>query len=195
LNPLQILLVSCKDIPYHTEPKYKPVYAEVEFVDGQRFRTQEMPQQQHCRFMHKHVYLVGKHDPVLFREMLATKLLRVYLHDCDEVVSEDTDALFSVGKASFNLKDFLRPFCKELKLRSDVFPTKKPEIDTTNNLDLNTTARKNEKTIEKFSPYLINATYSVILANLSHPIGSFDHDKEMNLIKEASRAELPDAKD
>ena len=98
--------------------------------------------------MHKHVFLVGKHDPVLFREMLATKLLRVYLHDCDEIVSEDVDAVFSVGKASFNLKDFLRPFCRELKLRSDVFPTKKPEIDTTNNLDLNTTARKNEKTIE-----------------------------------------------
>ena len=88
--------------------------------------------------------------------------------------------MFSVGKSSFNFKDFLRPFCRELKLRSDVFPTKKPEIDTTNNLDLNTTARKNEKTIEKFSPYLMNATYSVMLANLSHPIGSFDHAKEVN---------------
>ena len=34
LNPLQVLLVSIKDIPFHTEPKFKPVYAEVEFVDG-----------------------------------------------------------------------------------------------------------------------------------------------------------------
>ena len=182
LNPLQVLLVSVKDIPFHTEPKYKPIYAEVEFVDGQRFKTEEMPQQSACRFMHKHVFLVGKHDPVMFREMLATNLVRVYLHDCDEFVNEDADAVFSVGKASFNFKDFLRPYCKELKLRSDVFPTKKPEIDTTTNLDLNTTARKNEKTIEKFSPYLMNATYTVMLANLTHPIGSFDHEKEMALL-------------
>ena len=39
---------------------------------------------------------------------------------------------------------------------------KRPEVDHTQNLDLNTTARKNEKTIEKASPYLMNATYAVI---------------------------------
>ena len=94
--------------------------------------------------------------------MLATTLLKVVLHDCDEYVAEDSDQNFSVGIAHFTLKDFLRPFCKELKLRSDVFPKKKAEVDNTQNLDLNTTARKNEKTIEKFSPYLINATYAVI---------------------------------
>jgi len=27
LNPLQINLVSCKDIPFKTEPRYKPIYA------------------------------------------------------------------------------------------------------------------------------------------------------------------------
>ena len=94
--------------------------------------------------------------------MLATKLVRVYLHDCDEYVTEESEALFSVGQASFTFKDFLRPYCHELKLRSDVFPMKRPEVDNTQNLDLNTTARKNEKTIEKFSPYLINATYCVM---------------------------------
>ena len=77
-------------------------------------------------------------------------------------MAEDTDQNFSVGVAGFTFKDFLRPFCRELKLRSDVFPKKKAEVDNTQNLDLNTTARKNEKTIEKFSPYLINATYCVI---------------------------------
>ena len=86
---------------------------------------------------------------------------------------------FSTGIASFTLKDFLRPFCRELKLRSDVFPKKKAELDNTQNLDLNTTARKNEKTIEKFSPYLNNATYAVMQANLSYPIGSFNHAAEM----------------
>jgi len=49
--------------------------------------------------MHKHVFLVGSHDPVLFKEMLATRLVRVYLHDNDEYVAEDADASFSVGQA------------------------------------------------------------------------------------------------
>ena len=62
---------------------------------------------------------------------------------------------------------------------------KRPEVDNTQNLDLNTTARKNEKTIEKFSPYLVNATYCVVQANLSYPIGSFDEQKDLA----ASRAE------
>ena len=64
----------------------------------------------------------------------------------------------------------------ELKLRSDVFPLKRDEVDNTNNLDLNTTARKNEKTVEKASPYLINATYSVLIANLARPIGEFNDE-------------------
>lgn len=106
-------------------------------------------------------------------------MVRVVLHDCDEYVSEDADQNFSVGVASFTLKDFLRPFCRELKLRSDVFPKKRVEADHTQNLDLNTTARKNEKTIEKFSPYLINSTYAVIQANLTFPIGSFSLEKEL----------------
>jgi hypothetical protein len=46
-------------------------------------------------------------------------------------------------------------------------------------LDLNTTARKNERTIEKSSPYLINATYAVITADLSYPIGSFNEELEL----------------
>jgi len=120
--------------------------------------------------MHKHVFLIGRHDYVSFRELLATTTVKVMLHDCDEYVSDATDTNFSCGIASFTLKDLLRPFCRELKLRSDVFPKKKPEQDNTQNLDLNTTARKNERTIEKFSPYLNNATYAVIQANLAYPI-------------------------
>ena len=179
LNPLQINLVSCKDIPFKTEPKYKPIFASCDFIDGGQFKTLEMPQMPACRFMHRHVFLVGLHDPVQFKEMLATKLVRVYLHDCDEYVSEDSEANFSLGQASYTFKDFLRPFCHELKLRSDIFPMKRAEIDNTQNLDLNTTARKNEKTVEKFSPYLINATYCVMQANLAHPIGSFNLEREM----------------
>ena len=66
LNPMQITLVSVKDIPFKTEPKYKPIYATLDFIDGQQFNTLEMAQQPHCRFMHRHVFLVGRHDPVQF---------------------------------------------------------------------------------------------------------------------------------
>ena len=129
--------------------------------------------------MHKHVFLVGRHDPVKFRELLATTNMRVVIHDYDEYVSEDADQNFSTGVANFTLKDLLRPYCRELKLRSDVFPRKRQEVDNTQNLDLNSTARKNEKTIEKFSPYLIHATYAVIQANLSFAVGSFKLEEEL----------------
>lgn len=65
---------------------------------------------------------------------------------------------------------------------------KRPEVDNTQNLDLNTTARKNEKTIDKFSPYLINATYCVLQANLSYPIGSFNEEKDLAALKGAGSA-------
>ena len=44
LNPLQINLVSVKDIPFKTEPKYKPIHASLEFIDGTQFSTLEMAQ-------------------------------------------------------------------------------------------------------------------------------------------------------
>lgn len=195
LNPLQINLVSVKDIPFKTEPKYKPIYASLEFIDGSHFSTLEMAQQPHCRFMHRHVFLVGRHDPVQFKELLATTLVRVVLHDCDEYVADEGDQKFSNGIASFSFKDFLRPFCRELKLRSDIFPKKKAEVDHTRNLDLNTTARKNEKTIEKFSPYLINASYAVIQANLSFPIGSFNLEAELAAAQSIGQESVEESKD
>ena len=101
-------------------------------------------------------------------------MVHVFLHDCDEFVNADSDATFSVGQAKFTFKDFLRPFCRELKLRSDVFPMKRVEADNSQNLNLNTTARKNEKNVEKCSPYLSNMTYFVLQANLAYPIAPFD---------------------
>lgn len=109
------------------------------------------------------------------RELLATKLVRAYLHDCDEYMAEaDSDACFAVGQAQFSFRDFLRPFCKELKLRSDVFPMKKIVPDNTTVLDLNTTAKRNDKVIDKFSPYMNHMTYFVMKANLAYPIGQFN---------------------
>ena len=43
LNPLQINLVSMKDIPFKTEHKYKPITATLQFIDGSNFKTLEMP--------------------------------------------------------------------------------------------------------------------------------------------------------
>jgi hypothetical protein len=106
----------------------------------------------------------------------------VELHDCDEYIENKEDAeaaKFSAGRAKFTFRDFLRSNCLEIKLRSDVFPLKRDEVDNTNNLDLNTTARKNEKSVEKASPYLINATYSVLIASLARPIGEFNEAYEL----------------
>ena len=68
-----------------------------------------------------------------FREILGTKVVKVELHDCDEYMAgeEEKSAKFSIGCAKFVLKDLLRPNCKELKLRSDVFPLKRELIDNT----------------------------------------------------------------
>ena len=57
---------------------------------------------------------------------------------------------------------------------------------------MNTTARKNEKTVEKASPYLINGTYATIIANLTRPIGPFDEEKELAKYKAEQRALSPD---
>ena len=130
---MQVHLVACKDIPYKTEHKYKPIYCVTKFVDEKQFKTLDFPQQPFCKFMHKHVFLVGIHDAVLFKEQLATKLVRVELHDCDEYVApeDEKEAKFSIGLAKFTLKDFLRPNCKDLKLRSDIFPVKREQQDNT----------------------------------------------------------------
>ena len=148
LNPIQINLIAVKDIPYKTDPIYKPIYATLQFVDGQEFTTTEMPQQADCRFKQKHVFLVGKHDPAMLKEMLSTKCVRVFVHNNDEFVNNDDEIYFSMGQAQFSFKDFMRPYCKELKLRSDVFPMKRKAVDNTHILDLNTSARKGEPKTE-----------------------------------------------
>ena len=85
--------------------------------------------------------------------------------------------------ARFNLKDFLRPNARQLKLRSDVYPVKKIPINDEKNLDLNTTARMNERIIEKSSPYYVNNTFMLIIADLDHPLEDFNEEKERALMK------------
>ena len=45
---------------------------------------------------------------------------------------------------------------------------------------MNTTAKKGEKSVEKASPYLVNSTYAVLIANLARPIGEFNEALELN---------------
>ena len=130
--------------------------------------------------------MIGHLDPVMLKEELATKIVSVELHDNDEFIDDPEDAKiakFSAGRAKFTFRDFLRKNCMELRLTSDVFPLKRDEIDNTTNLDLNTTARKDVKTVEKASPYLINNTFSSVIANLARPIGHFDEDAEIATFK------------
>ena len=84
LNPLEIRLMSVKDIPYKTDPKFKPIYASLEFVDGSTVRTKEMPQQPVCKFDQKFVFLTGHFNQTQVKEWFNTKLIKVYLHDCEE---------------------------------------------------------------------------------------------------------------
>lgn len=128
----------------------------------------------------------------MLRELLATHVVKVDLHDCDEYVppEDEKEAKFSIGQAKYTFKDLLRPNCRELKLRSDVFPVKRELQDNTQNLDLNTTARKGERGIEKFSPYLINATYAVLTAEMAIPIGSFNEQLELKKLREKDIGEI-----
>ena len=43
-----------------------------------------MPQQPICKFDQKFVFLTGQHNQTQVKEWFGTKLIKVYLHDCDE---------------------------------------------------------------------------------------------------------------
>lgn len=140
--------------------------------------------------MHKHVFLTGGKDPTEFSEQLASKTCDLELHDCDEEVKEGNEVpKFSYGRAKFHFKDLLNPHCSNMKLRSDVFPVKRALENNENNLDLNTTARKAERNIEKSSPYLINGTFYIISVDLAYNIGSFNEAHELEEIRKAAEAE------
>ena len=43
------------------------------------------------------MFLVGRHDPASLKEMLGTRVIRVFLHDNDEYVTSDDEIHFSIG--------------------------------------------------------------------------------------------------
>jgi len=73
-------------------------------------------------------------------------------------------------------------------MRSDVFPLKREQADLTKNLDLNTTARKGERQVERGSPYYTNSTYAIIAADVAFPIAKFDEKKELLKVQQEREA-------
>lgn len=69
-----------------------------------------------------------------------------------------------------------------------MFPTKRQPDDNTQNLDLNSTAKKKELALDKLNPYLKHATYCVLKANLAFPIAHFDEASELVKHKDDLRA-------
>lgn len=51
-------------------------------------------------------------------------------------------------------------------------------------MNLNTTARQEERAIEKSSPYLINGTFYVISVDLAYNIGEFNEKKEIEELRQ-----------
>ena len=124
-----LLLRGFREIPLKSDPKYLPIFATVKFVEGSSYITHELPQSTAAKFDHQHVFLLGVNDPIQLRELLATKTVKILLHDNEESTEEKQD--FSKGIAQFSLRDLLRPFCHEVKLRSDVFPQQRKAADNT----------------------------------------------------------------
>jgi hypothetical protein len=58
-----------------------------------------MPQQASCKWNQNHTFLLGTSDAATLKELLATKLVNVYLHDCEEFLGPDDDATFGVGQS------------------------------------------------------------------------------------------------
>ena len=77
-----------------------------------------------------------------------------------------------------------------------MFPVKRALVNNEGNLNLNTTARQEERAIEKSSPYLINGTFYVISVELAYNIGEFDEEKEIkNMNKQLAEGEGQEAEE
>ena len=92
LNPLRLHIVGAKQLPTVSESKYLPVYVKVKFFNGDIVRTQNVPHSSTCKWKYKHVFLVGKMDPVLLKEQVAESVLKFELHDKDEIYRDELRA-------------------------------------------------------------------------------------------------------
>jgi len=68
LNPMRLHIVGAKQLPAFNERKYLPVYVKVTFFNGEVVKTHSVPHDSTCKWKYKHVFLVGKEDPVWLKE-------------------------------------------------------------------------------------------------------------------------------
>lgn len=75
--------------------------------------------------------------------------------------------------AIFVLADFLKPSVRHLKMRSPLIPVKKYEDLESQNLELNTTARKTLRGLIEAATYFQSDAYLVVGFTLAHPLNTF----------------------
>ena len=85
LNPMKVHIVGAKQLPSLSESKYLPVYVKVKFFNEEFARTQDVPHNSTCKWKFKHVFLLGKIDPVWLKEKLSKEVLKFELHDKDQL--------------------------------------------------------------------------------------------------------------
>ncbi|CAD8173492.1 unnamed protein product [Paramecium octaurelia] len=98
LNPFQVEIVSCENIPVQAQKSYELCYVQYEFYDGTVIKTDMQVQMQNMYFNSKHVFLLGTMD---IGKHFETKPLKFELHDKDEVVRNDVKEelqLFDIEK-------------------------------------------------------------------------------------------------
>ncbi|KAL4490305.1 hypothetical protein ABPG72_004344 [Tetrahymena utriculariae] len=100
------------------------------------------------------------------------------------------------GVACFFLTDLLKPSVRSVKLRSPIVPVKKYEDFESNNLDLNTTAKKNIPAMMANSNFFDQNSFLVISLNLAHPFGTFKlPDKPLSMVQIEDVAQGQNQKD
>ena len=87
LNPLLLNIVGAKQLPEIAQigDKFTPIYVKLKFFNGDVIRTQGVPHASTCKWRFKHVFLIGKMDPVWVKEQLASVPLTFEVHDKDMI--------------------------------------------------------------------------------------------------------------
>ncbi len=87
LNPLLLNIVGAKQLPEIPQigDKFTPIYVKLKFFNGDVIRTQGVPHASTCKWRFKHVFLIGKMDPVWVKEQLASVPLTFEVHDKDMI--------------------------------------------------------------------------------------------------------------
>jgi hypothetical protein len=101
----------------------------------------------------------------------------------DAAPKEEDFARNNYGVACFFLSDFLKNNVRNLKLLAPVVPVKRYQDLESQNLDLNTTAKKNLRALIESSTYFQSDTQLVVSFTLAFPVGSYAKKLEIERAK------------